>query len=182
MDRITNFFIIGIISLLIFQCSGKSEKELIKTNIIQGNFEDAKGLMLDLIVAKEDSISPEYIDSMKFEIERLDRIKMEFTLDSSQVLEKIHEYIPGANDSSLEIWSKQNYLESKIIEGEVKYYNHAGENLFRVHPELRNIKARADSVAIDQRKTRKYVSFPLDMHIKRVVKDGKKFKKNTCFQ
>ena len=179
MNRTVNFFIIGIISMLIFQCSGKSEEDLIKTNIIQGNFEKAQQLMLDLIVTNQDTISQEFLDSVKFEIERLDRIKKEFTLDSSQVLEKVKKYLPGANDSSLAIWTKQKYLESKIIEGEVKYFKQAVENLFRVHPELRMIKARSDSAAMDQRKIRKYVSFPLDMHIKRVIKDGKRFKKKN---
>ena len=76
MDRKIIFFIIGIISLLVFQCSEKSDEDIIKTNIIQGNFEKAQKLMIDLIVANQDSISPEFIDSMKFEIERLDKAKL----------------------------------------------------------------------------------------------------------
>ncbi|MBN2281462.1 MAG: transglutaminase domain-containing protein [Candidatus Marinimicrobia bacterium] len=171
------FFIIGIISILIFQCSGKSEENLIRKNIIAGNYEIAQRLLLDLIIANQDSIDQDYIDSIKFEIERLDRIKLDFNLDSSQVLEKVRKYVPSAKDSSLRLWTQQNYLESKIIEGKVKYFNHAVENLFRVHPELRMIKTKADSITTDQRKIRKYVSFPLAMHINRVLSDGKKYKK-----
>ncbi len=171
MVRKVNFFIIGIFAILIFQCSGKSDRDLIKENIVQGNYNTAQELILDDMLAKQDVASAEYIDSMKYEIERLDRIKMEFTLDSSQVLEKIRKYVPGAKNEDLMKWVDQQYLESKIIEGEIKYYNHSVENLFRVHPELSIIKARADSAATDQRKIRKYVAFPLDLHLKRIKRE-----------
>ncbi|MFP4547505.1 MAG: hypothetical protein ACLFQM_05190, partial [Fidelibacterota bacterium] len=150
---------------------------MIKENIVQGNYNAAQELILDDMLAKQDVASAEYIDSMKYEIERLDRIKMEFTLDSSQVLEKIRKYVPGAKNKDLMKWVDQQYLESKIIEGEIKYYNQSVENLFRVHPELSIIKARADSAATDQRKVRKYVSFPLDLHLKRIKREYQK-KKN----
>ena len=177
MMKKNHFIIFGILAIFFFQCSENEEKDLIKKNIILGNFESAQSLLLDVIISQQDTLSKHLLDSLQFEIERLDRIKQEFSLDSNEVLAKIRRYLPGANNSDLEKWIDQNYLESKIIEGEVKYFKRAVDNLFLVHPDLKVIKAKADSALINPKKIRKYVSFPLNLHINRVLKEYNKTKK-----
>lgn len=176
MKKQVQFIIIGILTLLFFQCSENSIEEKIKREIILGNFSTAREMILDLILSKKDSISQHYMDSVNFEIERLDRIEQEFSLDSNAVLKEIREYVPGANRSDLIQWANSNYLESKIIEGERRYFKFAAENLFRVHPELKIIKEKADSLIREKAKIRKYEPFPLKFHVNRVIKEYNKTK------
>jgi hypothetical protein len=174
MAKKINFFIFGILSFIFFQCSGKSDEEIIRKNILNGNYEIAQEMLLNLALSKEEAEDQEYFDSIRYEIERLDRIKMVFTLDSNDVLEAVRKYVPGAKSKDLKLWVQKKYLEAKPIEGEMRYYKHAVENLFRVHPELKAIKQKTDSAATDQRKIRKYVSFPLSLHIERILQEYKK--------
>ncbi|MBN1154550.1 transglutaminase domain-containing protein [candidate division KSB1 bacterium] len=82
--------------------------------------------------------------AMMFEIERLDRIRLDFTKDREQVIEEIQFYIPNVTKESVETWEANRSLEYKIIDGEKKYFKNAVPNLFRIDKRAMLIKKKAE--------------------------------------
>lgn len=81
---------------------------------------------------------------ISFEIERLERIKGEFKKTREDVVKYIKNYIPDVKDSDIERWEKEKKLEFMIIDGEKRYFENAGRNLFLIDKELRRIREKKE--------------------------------------
>ncbi|NOZ60868.1 MAG: transglutaminase domain-containing protein [Calditrichaeota bacterium] len=81
---------------------------------------------------------------MEFEIERLDRIRKDFTGTRHDIIEYVKNYVPDVSIDDLEKWEQQKALEFKIIDGEKKYFQRAAPNLFRIDKKLKQIKLKKD--------------------------------------
>jgi transglutaminase-like putative cysteine protease len=82
--------------------------------------------------------------ALEFEIERLDRIRKDFTQTRAQVMEHIRLYIPSVTEADLDRWEQQRSLECMVIDGQKWYFARAASNLFRIDAEARRIKAAYD--------------------------------------
>jgi len=77
---------------------------------------------------------------LEFEIERLDRIRKDFTKTKEDVLEYIRTYVPDVTDENIRKWEEEKSLEYKTIDGKKWYFYRAVPNLFRINRELKAIK------------------------------------------
>lgn len=108
--------------------------------IIQGEFSEAQRQMRQELAANL-KLDPMQRLELCFEIERLDRIRKDFTRTKEDILAYIKHYIPHVTDENLDRWEQEESLESIIIDGNKRYFNWAGENLFRINKDLNKIKA-----------------------------------------
>ncbi len=76
-----------------------------------------------------------------FERERMDRIRLDFSRTRDQVLADICAILPDAAAESIARWEADGALESRWIDGSRFYFQKAAANLFRVHPEARQLHA-----------------------------------------
>ncbi|MFH1851722.1 MAG: transglutaminase domain-containing protein [Candidatus Neomarinimicrobiota bacterium] len=76
---------------------------------------------------------------LEFELERLNRIRQDFQGMEEEVREYVRQYIPQATAADFARWEASRALESRLIDGEKRYFNRAGRNLFRIDPEARKI-------------------------------------------
>lgn len=81
-------------------------------------------------------------DALAFEVERMRRIEMEFTIRPEDLLASVQRYIPDATDADLAIWDKAGLLESKVINGERRFFNKTAYNLVHISEEA---AARTDN-------------------------------------
>ena len=163
--------LLGIIAGL-FQCSGKpSYNELIKN----GEFKEARRLIMEDLSMNQD-MSENLRAGLKFNLVRMDRIEMDFTLTEEKVIEYVKQYFPDVTPEELRRWEEEKSLEYQIIDGQKRYFNNAQYNLFRLNKELKIIKKKVDAQKGDDSKRK---IFPLDDHIKGIitaaVKSGKKY-------
>lgn len=75
---------------------------------------------------------------LQFELDRLDRVKLDHKLTEDDVLNQIRADIPDVTVADLERWVKEGVLEQRVIEGEQRYFNRAVANLFRMSAEARS--------------------------------------------
>ncbi|MGQ9618208.1 MAG: transglutaminase-like domain-containing protein [Candidatus Aminicenantia bacterium] len=114
------------------------------TRLIEnGEFSVAQKLMRLELTENPNLTGVEKLELL-FEIERLERIKREFNKSRKDVVEYIKKYIPNVKDSDVEKWEKEKKIEFMIIDGEKKYFEMAGKNLFLIDKELRKIKEEKD--------------------------------------
>ena len=131
-----------LIFLIFMLCVGSSHAaipEKFQELINKGEFSKVQGLMRGEIAANLDLSLLERLEII-FEIERLERIKKDFTRSSAEVIDYIKKYIPGVTDKDLEKWEKEKSLEYMIIDGQKKYFNQAAYNLFLINEEAKKIK------------------------------------------
>ena len=112
--------------------------------IEQGEYTKTQQLMRKEL-ATNLKISPMVKESIIFEIERLERIKKDFTRDQQYVLDYIKKYIPKVSEKDLVKWEKEKSLECMIIDGEKRYFNWATANLFRINKRAKKIKQDIES-------------------------------------
>ncbi|OPZ71138.1 MAG: Transglutaminase-like superfamily protein [bacterium ADurb.Bin478] len=114
-----------------------------KSLIDQGEFTEAqKAMRLEL--ATNSTLPAADRLELEFEIERLDRIRKDFTRSEEQVVQYIRTYIPNVTESDLREWEKEKSLECMTIDGVKRYFSQAGPNLFRIDRQARAIKAGHD--------------------------------------
>jgi len=110
-----------------------------KSLIDKGEFSRAQQLMRQELATNPEMAPAERLE-VCFEIERLERIKKDFAKTEKEIVDYIERYYPRVSEADLRRWEKEKSLEFMIIDGEKRYFDQAGPNLFRIDRELRQLK------------------------------------------
>ncbi len=111
--------------------------------IQDGDFGEAQQQMR-LELAGNPNLSSQLQRCIEFEIERLERIKKDFTKTREQVFDDIRKYIPTVTELDLAGWEQDKSLECMIIDGQKRYFKYAVPNLFRIDRDAKKIKEKSD--------------------------------------
>ena len=168
MKNINIILLFSIFSTFLFQCKEESNYEQLLRN---GHYELYKDMIRQEIITQGDSIMPKKLDSLNFEIERLDRIERDFNKTDVEIQEYISKYVPDITLGEIDTLAQKRFLESKMINNQRKYFKYAAQNLFRIHPEYKKIRDLAEEKKYEGRKLT--VGFPLNLHIEKVVKTAR---------
>jgi Transglutaminase-like superfamily len=71
------------------------------------------------------------------QLEILRRIRQDFSLTNEQVLAEIKKSIPDASQQDVDQWRESGDLQSRLIDGEPRYFTRAVSNLFRFNKEAK---------------------------------------------
>ncbi len=135
---ITCFKFLTVFLLLFAACDQKPQQPRHLQLIEQGEFSKAKQL-IETRLESDETLTAEERQKLLFEIERMERIKKDFTKTEADLVEFIEKYIPDVNREQLREWEETRALESMMIDGEKRYFNYAARNLFRIDPECKEI-------------------------------------------
>ena len=127
-----------LISLIIIIVSCSKPALDYRELIDRGEFSQAQEVISNLLDQSTDLLTEEIL-ALQFESERLDRIKLDFQATETEVHEYIKEYIPDASNVDFKRWEADQALEWRMIDGEKRYFNRAGRNLFRIDAIARKI-------------------------------------------
>ncbi|NOX67069.1 MAG: transglutaminase domain-containing protein [Chlorobi bacterium] len=166
MRSITLLFI-ALFILLFVSC--QIEKPDINSLIKNGDYTKAENLIKQIVATK--NISEEEKYNMKFQIERMNRIKKDFTKTADDILNYVHKYYPDAVNDDLSKWEADGSLEFKIIDGKKFYFNRAASNLFRINKEAKAKKIEVDGLQVDK----------LDSFLESYLPEIMKERKNSTF-
>ncbi len=162
-----NLFFITIIILLIVSCQVK--KSDLKYLIDKGNYTEAQLLIRQIIATKNITAKEKY--DMEFQIDRMNRIKKDFTKTADDILDYVRKYYPNVTKDDLSKWEADGSLEYKIIDGKKWYFNRAASNLFRINKEAKAKKIEVDGVQVDK----------LDNFLESYLPEIMKGRKNSTF-
>lgn len=126
-----------ILAIIVVSCSG-DKKNAYEIFIENGEFSKAQENISNLL-ATNNNLSSDQRSQLFFQIERMERIKKDFTKSEKDVFDYIKNYIPDVTEENLSKWEKDKSLEFKTINGEKKYFKYAARNLFRIDEECKNI-------------------------------------------
>ena len=106
------------------------------------------------------------------EEEREARIAIDFSRDSSYIVNYLKLYYPELTAEQVAAWEATNVLESRFIDGQKRYFRNAGRNLFRIDKEAKKVFEQVEGVQVDQ------LHIFLDGYNKEVIKAIREQKKS----
>ena len=71
---------------------------------------------------------------------------LEADVNYKVVKDFIKQYVPDVTDEMIDQWTEQEKLESRVIDGELRYFRNTARNLFRVDPELKHVFDSVEAV------------------------------------
>ncbi len=154
-------FLISVVFFM-FSCSQKNLKDY-RHMIDQGRFTEAEKEIKERL-KNDQGMNDSLKQKLEFELERMKRIRKDFSKSKQDVLDFIKQYAPDVTAKDLLRWEKENKLEYMVIDGKKMYFNQAARNLFRLDEYLKEIWRKTHP---DENKDK----FDLDAHIKRVMDD-----------
>ncbi len=156
------YIVFILLGFLMVSCQQKNLKDYQKM-IDHGQFSKAEKEIKERL--KDDrSLSSALKRELMFELERMRRIRLDFSKTPQEVLQFIRQYVPDATLDDLHRWEKEKKLEYMLIDGKKWYFNQAARNLFRLDEGLKKIWQKAHP---DENKDK----FDLDAHIRQVMDD-----------
>lgn len=111
----------------------------------QGDFNKATELLEHTLSQTSITLSSEERDSIKFEIERIARIRRDYTKTRAEVLEKVRQSIPDFSDEEMDTRERNGELDSMTIDGKKFYANSSASNLFMRNADMRQRRKQAQS-------------------------------------
>ena len=121
--------------------SDPSQKACVDELISDGKFTEAEKLLKSQI---EDADAP-ITGEPAIQLEILRRTRQDFPLTSGQVLAEIQKSVPDATESDVEQWRKAGDLQSRMIDGEPRYFTRSVPNLFRFNKDAKRRQMHVDA-------------------------------------
>jgi transglutaminase-like putative cysteine protease len=106
-----------------------------------GKFAEAEKLLKSQIT---DSDAP-VTDGPGVQLEILRRTRHDFALTNEQVLTEIRKTIPNATQHDVDRWRESGELQSRMIDGEPRYFTRAVPNLFRFNKDAKRRQLHAEA-------------------------------------
>lgn len=160
----------GIVSLVLTASvcwlGGASDQQAdYRTLMANGEFAKAREVIESRLL-HDGTVSGPLRVEMQFEIERMERIRKDFTKKRQDVVDFVKKYVPNVVPQDLDRWEKERSLECMMIDGEKRYFNNAARNLFRIDKECLRIwnERHADELA----KPPAEGALDLDAHIRTI--------------
>ncbi|GAB6281628.1 MAG: transglutaminase domain-containing protein [Ignavibacterium sp.] len=113
----------------------------------KGNYLKTKNLINELII--NNTLSDIDKLNLQFKIDLMNRIELDFSKTSDQILQELKKYYPDVNEQMLIQWEADGSLEMQLINGEKRYFKNAVPNLFRINKEAKFTKEKVDGIGKD---------------------------------
>jgi len=140
--------------------------EIIRYLEEQGSFTDAIRI-INKFLAESERLPNILKLRLKWEIERIERIKKDYTLTMKDAFELLKSKIPDLKEDDFEKWMHEGFIEHRKVEGETRIFNNFLPNLMRDCAEAKEKVKEPD-------KTREQVISLVHKHVDRVVEIGEK--------
>jgi transglutaminase-like putative cysteine protease len=114
-----------------------------------GHFKEAAAMLQEGLQSK--TLSPADRKNLEFDLDRLDRIKKDFSFTQESLFEELQRHVQGLTQAEYERWIAEGRFDSREIDGKCYYVETSVSNLFFRYPELgsRRLPPK-DSAAVDR--------------------------------
>jgi hypothetical protein len=166
------------LSVLLLSSCAPPGGEKINRMIADGDFTQAQRAIEDLLV-RDTSLTASQRLHWEFEIERMNRIRLDFRKTEQEVKSFVATQMPSVTAAAYERLEATRALEMMTIDGKKLYFNSAARNLFRIDPQARQVWDEKHKEDVEPAALASETG--LDAHIAQVmeaaVKSGKRYVK-----
>jgi len=101
---------------------------------LKGKFTEAATVFSNALASSSLTIAERRL--LEFELDRLQRIRKDFSLMKAELLAALKKSVKGLTDDEFERWVAEGWFDSREIDGERRFMVSSVSNLFFRHPEL----------------------------------------------
>ena len=112
--------------------------DVIKRQECMGNFKVASQLIRSML--NESSLSNILRARLKYELERIERLKKDFNLSRQQAFVILKKEMPGITEDEFERWIDGGVVDWLLINSTKRFYHRFMANLFRTHKEAEEMR------------------------------------------
>jgi transglutaminase-like putative cysteine protease len=105
----------------------------VRALVESGHFAEANSLIDAAAKAGDPAASGD--GALAFERDRMHRILLDFSMDAAQVEARVRKQIPDLKPEEFARWDAAGLFERRPIDGQMRYFNPSGSNLFRLSKE-----------------------------------------------
>lgn len=145
-----NIKLLVIVMITTASLTAQTQFEKINNQIEKGNYSEATQMIEEKLIEDSNNLSELEKYNLKFQIDRMERIRKDFTKTKDDILEYVRKYYPDAGERDLRKWEKSGALEYKFIDGKKYYFNRAAANIFRVDREAKKQKRKVEGETVDE--------------------------------
>jgi len=165
VTRISFFLLTVVIAVFVGRCDRNADYEALISN---GDFHKAEKVIMNKIATDMTLTAADKV-KLSFEVDRMRRIRLDFTKTENEILEYVKTYVPEVTRKDLKKWETGGALEYAMIDGEKMYFNNAAANIFRIDKVAKAVKAKVVAAQAESRSIGTVAEeFPLDEHIQEV--------------
>ncbi|MBX3729306.1 MAG: transglutaminase domain-containing protein [Candidatus Sumerlaeia bacterium] len=106
-----------------------------------GRFSEADAYARKLLNERRGELNADQARDLEFEIERIRRVRMDYTVTRERLVELLRQRIPDLTDAEFDAWEAEGRFDVRVIDGQRLYMNSSRSNLFYRHPELKKRQA-----------------------------------------
>jgi len=117
------------------------QSDRVQELITSGKFVEAEKLLKSQIADPDAPVT----DGPGVQLEILRRTRRDFALTNEQVLDEIRNTIPNATQHDVDYWRESGDLQSRMIDGEPRYFTRAVPNLFRFNKDAKQRQVHAEA-------------------------------------
>jgi len=100
--------------------------------VAKGRWSDAEKLLQEAPGG-----GPESVQARSEMLEIIRRLRIDYAVEESALLAKIHKDLPGVTGGDLKRWREAGQVRFRMVDGQVRYFRSEPRNLFRFCPEAR---------------------------------------------
>ena len=111
----------------------------------EGQLAEADSLVGRIIESRADEFDSPQRRQLEYELDRSRRIRRDYPLTESALLESLSQGIRGFTGEDFQRWKAAGYFDFKVIDGQARYFESSRSNLFFRYPEIsaRRVTPRA---------------------------------------
>ncbi len=139
-NKILGTTILTLCACAIFNCAAANTAESFKQAIAlrdTGEFSNAVNQLQSTLEQTSNTMTDQEKTQFKFEIERIARIRQDYTLSRDEVITKMQEKVPDFKAEELDAHECNGELDTMTIDGTKRYVNATPSNLLRRNISLR---------------------------------------------
>jgi transglutaminase-like putative cysteine protease len=115
--------------------AGDADQSLVSGLVTAGQFRAAEARINAAL--QQPGLSPNARQALEFQHTRMERMRLDFSLDADQVDAKVRNEIPDLTAAEFARWDAQGLFEHMYIDGQRMYFRRSPSNLFRLSVEAR---------------------------------------------
>lgn len=110
----------------------------------QGEFSKTSTVITDYLNSSK-KLSSKEKSNLEFEIDRLNRIRLDYKMTEDSLFDAIQKDMPDFTQSEMRELENKGYFDTRVIDGEKRYFNSSKSNLFMRYPEFRKRRINQDT-------------------------------------
>ncbi|HWF20240.1 MAG TPA: transglutaminase-like domain-containing protein, partial [Verrucomicrobiae bacterium] len=131
-----------LLLLSVLLAAGLARSLMAQTNIVneasqlefKGHFKEAAAVLQSGI--ESGKASPAELKTLKFELDRLGRIRQDYPLMRDDLFEQLKGTVKDLTPEEFNQWITKGWFDNREIDGRIYYFNSEPNNIFFRHPEL----------------------------------------------